>query len=522
MSFFFIIIRFICVSRILFFLSRRVVDIVYLSLNGKIFKLSLVTDYISVLSVLMLLICFFCALSYSKHYFDGADVYIILNKIICIFVFIMAMLILTGDFLFTLIFWEYLGTIRFFLILFYSRYLSLRSSVITLVSSRFGDIRLFLLIMMYKNFLIDNKAHNLLIILFLLIILTKRARFPFISWLIEAMRAPTPVRSLVHSSTLVAAGVWFTMRYDILLYFDNMFIFSLAMLLTIFISGLCCFFFIDLKKVVALSTCNNIAWCVIYLIFGDTILALFQLISHGVSKCVLFMLVGDVMRGSNGSQAIKCIYKPRFYGKWGIFRLLSVVLGLSGAPFIGLFFTKHLLLTNFMGINNITLLIIVLVCVFLSYLYSMRFCFILLNILSTRVIGVLCWFYSGLIIYFWLFIKFLLAFILDEVMCVKFILSVSLILFQAVSFYIIFFFYNKDFLEKWRRRLFGSDVVVESVYSLFIKSTVFCTIFFYRWDKFLLNLFKKCAMSRIIVYTSNLLNIIAIRIFLMCFIIIYK
>lgn len=524
MNFLLIIVRVVCISRILFFVCGYKVDVIYLSLSGKVFNLSLAMDYISTFSVLMLLICFFFVLSYSKHYFDRDGIYVSLNKIICIFVFTMAILTLTGDFLFTLIFWEYLGVVRFFLILFYGRYLSLRSSIITLVSSRFGDVSIFLLIMMYKNFLINNKKNILLIVLFLFIILTKSARFPFISWLIEAMRAPTPVRSLVHSSTLVAAGVWFSMRYDILLYFNNMFIFSLALLLTIFISGLCCLFFIDLKKIVALSTCNNIAWCITYLIFGDTILALFQLISHGVSKCILFMLVGDIMRGSNGAQAIKCVYKPRLYGKWGIFSLFSVILGLSGAPFIGLFFTKHLLLTKFMSINNIRLSVIILMCVFLSYLYSIRFCFILLNILSRAVIGVLYWFYSGLIMYFWLFIKFLLGLILDEMAYIKSIVRTSLIIFQIIPCCIIFFFYKKNFLRRWRRRLFGSDSIIELIYLMFVKFMVFCAIFFYRWDNFFLRLFKKCSVSRLNVYVSKLLNIIAIRIFLflMCFIIIYK
>lgn len=65
---------------------------------------------------------------------------------------------------------------------------------------------------------------------------------------------------------------------------------------------------------------------------------------------MLFMLVGDVMSGSKGSQARKCVYRPRLYGNWGVFSLFSVILGLSGAPFIGVFFTKHILLTNFMNI----------------------------------------------------------------------------------------------------------------------------------------------------------------------------
>lgn len=74
------------------------------------------------------------------------------------------------------------------------------------------------------------------------------------------MRAPTPVSSLVHSSTLVAAGVWFVMRYDYLLHFSrSIIIFSVMLLLTVFVTGFRRLFFYDLKKIVALSTCNNVS-----------------------------------------------------------------------------------------------------------------------------------------------------------------------------------------------------------------------------------------------------------------------
>lgn len=95
---------------------------------------------------------------------------------------------------------------------------------------------------------------------FFLVVFSKSAGYPFIRWLLEAMRAPTPVSSLVHSSTLVAAGVWFVMRYDYLLHFGrSVVIFSIMLLLTVFITGVRRFFFFDLKKIVALSTCNNIS-----------------------------------------------------------------------------------------------------------------------------------------------------------------------------------------------------------------------------------------------------------------------
>nr|YP_009229565.1 NADH dehydrogenase subunit 5 [Rodentolepis nana]ALT58512.1 NADH dehydrogenase subunit 5 [Rodentolepis nana]BAV82526.1 NADH dehydrogenase subunit 5 [Rodentolepis nana]BBB87196.1 NADH dehydrogenase subunit 5 [Rodentolepis nana] len=518
----FMLVSVICVSMILFYVISYEVNVMFLSFSGNYFNLGANIDFVSIFAILMLLICFTYVLSYSKHYFDGDNIYIDLNKIICIFVGVMSSLILTGDFLSTLIFWEYLGVVSFFLILFYSSYLSLRSSIITLVSSRFGDVSLFMLIMISSGFLIN--IHIPLILIFLFIILTKSASFPFISWLLEAMRAPTPISSLVHSSTLVAAGVWFSMRYDFLLYFDNILLLSLLLLLTIFISGVSCFFFIDLKKIVALSTCNNVSWCVLYLIFGDTILSLFQLISHGVSKCMLFMLVGDVMSGSSGSQSSNCVYNCYLYGNWGIFSLFSIILGLSGAPFIGVFFTKHLLLTNIMNVNNVILSIVILMCVFISYFYSFRFCSILLNTLSSSVVGVMYCFNSGLIIYFWLFINFLLSFILDEVASNGIVVSTSLIMFQIISCFTAYVMYNSNILVNWSSSLFGSDSIVESFYYTFANCINICSTFFYRWDNFSLNLFNKNCVSSLSIYTSNNLNIIMISIFLflMCYCIVYN
>lgn len=161
-------------------------------------------DFVTFSVVLMLVICFSYVYFYTHHYFMGDLAGFELNKIIILFVVVMGILVSTGDFLTTLVFWEYLGVVRFFLILFYDKFLRLRSSVVTLVSSRFGDVCLFLLIGL-SCFI--NSKYVFCMIIFFLIIFTKSARFPFISWLLEAMRAPTPVSSLVHSSTLVAAGI---------------------------------------------------------------------------------------------------------------------------------------------------------------------------------------------------------------------------------------------------------------------------------------------------------------------------
>nr|YP_009692020.1 NADH dehydrogenase subunit 5 [Rhinebothrium reydai]QEG77668.1 NADH dehydrogenase subunit 5 [Rhinebothrium reydai] len=476
-----------------------------LLLVDNLWEILLCLDLTTISIYLMLSVCFGYALFYTNHYFMGDPVGVKLNKMIILFVGVMALLTLTSDIMTTLVFWEYLGVVSFFLILFYSNYLSLRSSVITLVASRFGDVCLFLLIA-----LSCYNYYNPIVVccIFFFIIITKSAGFPFVSWLLEAMRAPTPVSSLVHSSTLVAAGVWFAMRYDMFNFFNDCLIIISILLLTIFITGTCCFFFLDLKKIVALSTCNNISWCLFYLLCGDVSLSLFQLVSHGVSKCLLFMLVGDVMSGSAGSQASNCVYAPRLYGNWGLFGLFSIILGLSGAPFIGVFFTKHFLLSNFSSSSSLLLVVFVYLCVFLSYFYSFRLCSVLSNLYCSSNVGVLFSFNSGLMVYFWLFINYYIASSLDETTLVGNLSSAMLMLFQLASCFTAYLFYNSNMLSSWSSSLFGCDNIVESVYDLYASVVDAVSLFYFRWDSYTLGVLQGNGVKFINLFNLYNLNFI--------------
>nr|UFQ89288.1 NADH dehydrogenase subunit 5 [Duplicibothrium sp. MZUSP 8039] len=498
----------------------ELVTLELLTFNGMTWNPIIHLDYVTFSVFLMLSVCFGYAYFYTDHYFSGDVTGVQLNKIICLFVAVMASLIFTGDFLTTLVFWEYLGVVSFFLILFYMNYLSLRASVVTLVSSRFGDVCLFLLIALsiYSEYYLVSGG-----LIFFFIIFTKSAGFPFISWLLEAMRAPTPVSSLVHSSTLVAAGVWFSMRYDVCQYFKDTSVFFSLLLLTVFITGVCCFFFLDLKKIVALSTCNNISWCVLYLLFGDVTLSLFQLVSHGVSKCLLFMLVGDVMSGSGGSQASNCVYSPRLYGNWGLFGLFSVILGLSGAPFIGVFFTKHFLLSLFSTSVSVPILAFLLSCVFLSYFYSFRLCSVLVSVQTSIPSGTLYSFSSGIMVYFWLFINYFIASYLDESTGVSTNLSLALMVFQIISCATAYFLYSSILLSSWSSSLFGCDNLVETSYKLFNGLYNLVGVFFYRWDNQSIILFNGMGTKFINILNFNMLNLtmLSVLFFLMCWFILY-
>nr|YP_009415147.1 NADH dehydrogenase subunit 5 [Breviscolex orientalis]ASL24600.1 NADH dehydrogenase subunit 5 [Breviscolex orientalis] len=441
-------------------------------------------DSCSVSVLLMLLVCFGFVSGYTIHYLGWGWSAVDLKYLICLFVGVMSSLIFTFDFLASLVFWEFLGVVSFFLILFYLNYSGLRSSVVTLVSSRFGDVSLFFIIGGAFYF---YSVGYMWCVFMLMVICTKSASFPFVSWLLEAMRAPTPVSSLVHSSTLVAAGVWFSLRYDLAgLVGNNPSLFS-VMVFSVLVTGVASFFFFDLKKIVALSTCNNINWCIIYLCLGGVYLSLFQLVCHGVSKCLLFMMVGDVMSGSGGSQAGNFCYSSSSYGRYGAFGLVSLVLGLSGAPFIGVFFTKHVMLAGLFGVYSPLLLVSLFGGVFLSYFYSYRLCRVLISSRSSGSVGVLFVCSSCSVVYWWMFLNYFVAGCLDECYSLGLGATAGISVFQALACWLCWVAYDSVVLGGLASSLFGVDNLVELVYlcsNLLMERTSVCVL---RWDSYVVS-----------------------------------
>ena len=122
--------------------------------------------------------------------------------------------------------------------------------------------------------------------------ITKRAQVPFSAWLPAAMAAPTPVSSLVHSSTLVTAGVYLLYRaYDGLLLGRDVFEgLGYIRLVTLTIAGGAALVEVDFKKVVALSTLRQLRIIIFSLSIGLPIVAFFHLVSHAMFKALLFFV----------------------------------------------------------------------------------------------------------------------------------------------------------------------------------------------------------------------------------------
>lgn len=240
--------------------------------------------------------------------------------------------------------------------------------MVTVLSNRIGDVALLLAISWIINFgrwrfyyyfdFMNLKIINLIIGIFVLLAaITKRAQIPFSSWLPAAIAAPTPVSALVHSSTLVTAGVYLLIRFRFML--NNSFIFFVLVLLgslTIFISGLGANFEIDLKKIIALSTLRQLGLIIGILSLGLFKLAFFHLLTHALFKSLLFLCAGGLIHRINNFQDV------RWSGGFIIHIPLTLTcfnissLALCGMPFLAGFYSKDLIL-EIVCMRNINFLI---------------------------------------------------------------------------------------------------------------------------------------------------------------------
>lgn len=238
----------------------------------------------------------------------------------------------------------------------------------TALSNRIGDVALLIAIAWILNyggwnyiFYLDyiKKDYYMAVIggFVILAAITKRAQIPFSSWLPAAIAAPTPVSALVHSSTLVTAGVYLLIRFNILLL--NNFLGQLLLLLaglTIFISGLGANFEFDLKKIIALSTLRQLGLIIIILSLGYYKLAFFHLLTHAIFKALLFICAGAIIHNIINSQDIRsigglCLNMPLTSS------FLNVAnLALSGIPFLAGFYSKDIIL-EFVSLSYINVFI---------------------------------------------------------------------------------------------------------------------------------------------------------------------
>ncbi|MCP4490401.1 MAG: hypothetical protein GY820_24240 [Gammaproteobacteria bacterium] len=256
--------------------------------------------------------------------------------------FILSMLffIFRRDLVTTLVGYDLLGLTSFLLIMYYKRQSVLSSATITLMLNKIGD--LFLIICLLGSLSTGVVLHSstLRAVCLLVAGLVKTAQLPFSSWLPLAIAAPTPIRALVHSSTLVTAGIYLLMKYPESFSHPLLFCFSSATCLVASLSGM---LETDFKKVVAFSTMSQIRMILFTMSLGLNTLAFFHLITHALFKRLIFLAVGTLLHESLSCQHHGLILRHRTLSTC----LLSVSLfGLIGLMFRRGFLSKDVILAS--------------------------------------------------------------------------------------------------------------------------------------------------------------------------------
>ncbi|MCC6909347.1 MAG: NADH-quinone oxidoreductase subunit L [Phycisphaerales bacterium] len=130
----------------------------------------------------------------------------------------------------------------------------------------------------------------------------KSAQFPLQTWLPDAMEGPTPVSSIVHSATMVAAGVYLTARiFPLLTPAAHLFVATIG-LITLVMAALIACVQTDIKRVLAYSTLSQLGYMVLALGAGSYTFAMFHLVTHAFFKCCLFQCSGSVIHAAHHEQ----------------------------------------------------------------------------------------------------------------------------------------------------------------------------------------------------------------------------
>lgn len=302
------------------------------------------------------------------------------------FVLSIRLIVLRPNLIRILLGWDGLGLVSYALVIYYRNEKSANAGILTILSNRVGDVAILLRIglirrlgrwnfFFYRYYL--NEEWVLLKVFLIISAITKRAQIPFSAWLPAAIAAPTPVSALVHSSTLVTAGVYLIIRFRAALEGSLVQRWLLIIsCLTMFIAGLGANFEYDLKKIIALSTLRQLGVILRILSLGYADLAFFHLLRHALFKALLFICAGVVIHRVGGYQDI------RFIGNLVKFIPLTVSyitisnLALCGFPFIAGFYSKDIILeVAFIRRINFIALILYIMATGLTVIYTIRLIF---------------------------------------------------------------------------------------------------------------------------------------------------
>jgi NADH-quinone oxidoreductase subunit L len=311
------------------------------------------------------------------------------------------------DYFLVMLSWECIGLFSLLLVNFYStRIYTIKAAQKTFVFSRISDTFMFtsflLTIVVFNStdlsviflqvpfmafhfIFIGSSAWHFLTFFSMSLVLSggiKAAQFFAHVWLPDAMEAPTPASALIHSSTLVVAGVFLVIRFSVLFeftLFTNYFMILLGAL-TLSFGAVTAVFQPDIKKLVAYSTISQIGYLVCGCGFCCYEEVLIYLIIHALNKAFLFVLVGYTVHFFNGNTDMRQMGGASAYSFDVTVLLTGACFNLAGLPYSAGFIGKEFLLFQILRDDFVSLL--VRGCWLVSFFFTPIYMFILVFVVS--------------------------------------------------------------------------------------------------------------------------------------------